>query len=77
MFTPSHRLEGESLRYAAIGTAGLCSRSHRRSGILPAPGMRGEYGAVIDAIEGAAQAGAFCLATAQISPAGRPLAFAD
>ena len=26
------------------GTVGLCSRSHRRSGILPVPGMRGKYG---------------------------------
>jgi len=31
----------------------------------------------INEIKGAAPAGAFCLATAQISPAGRPLAFAD
>ena len=31
----------------------------------------------INAIKGTAPAGAFCLATAQISPAGRPLAFAD
>ncbi len=26
------------------GAVGLCSRSHRRSGILPVPGMRGKYG---------------------------------
>ena len=26
------------------GTVGLCSRSHRRSGILPVLGMRGKYG---------------------------------
>ncbi len=26
------------------GTVGLCSRSHRRSGILPVSGMRGKYG---------------------------------
>ena len=30
--------------FTGSGAVGLCSRSHRRSGILPVPGMRGKYG---------------------------------
>ena len=55
-------------RYGRNGIAGLCSRSHRRSGILPAPGMRSKYGVHIWQ-SGSRPAGAFCLATGQISPA--------
>ena len=72
MFTPSHRLEGEFLRYAAIGTAGLCSRSHRRSGILPAPGMRGKYGAVSMQSRGPPQPGRFVLRQPKLARRGGP-----
>ena len=53
------------------GAVGLCSRSHRRSGILPVPGMRGNT--AHNNHTGSRQTGSFCLMTAQTISARRPL----